>query len=36
MVDALAEEIMAAYNMEQGSAAISRKLELERQADGSR
>jgi len=36
MVDALAEEIMAAYNMEQGSTAISRKLELERQADGSR
>ncbi len=36
MVNALSEEILSAYNVEQGSAAISRKLELERQADGSR
>lgn len=33
---ALADEIMKAYNMEQGSQAISKKLELERQADASR
>ncbi|MBS3153391.1 30S ribosomal protein S7 [Candidatus Woesearchaeota archaeon] len=36
MVNALAEEIISAYKTEQGSTAISRKLELERQADGSR
>lgn len=34
--DALAEEIIKAYNMDQGSAAIAKKLELERQADASR
>lgn len=33
---ALAEEIMAAYKTDQKSSAISRKLELERQADASR
>ncbi|MBI2671044.1 30S ribosomal protein S7 [Candidatus Woesearchaeota archaeon] len=33
---ALADEIIAAYNMDQKSAAISKKLELERQADASR
>ncbi len=32
----LAEEIMNAYNNDQKSAAISKKLELERQADSSR
>ena len=37
MVAALSDEILAAYNMEQaGSHAISKKLELERQADASR
>ncbi len=34
--DCLAEEIMAAYNMQQTSNAISKKLELERQADSSK
>ncbi len=34
--EALADEILKAYNMDQGSAAISKKLELERQADASR
>jgi small subunit ribosomal protein S7 len=33
---ALAEEIMAAYNLDTKSVAISKKLELERQADSSR
>lgn len=33
---ALAEEIVAAYNTDQKSSAISKKLELERQADASR
>jgi len=32
----LAEEIISAYNMESKSTAISKKLELERQADSSR
>ena len=32
----LAEEIMNAYNMDQKSTAIAKKLELERQADASR
>ena len=32
----LAEEILNAYNMNQASAAIAKKLELERQADSSR
>ncbi len=36
MMNALAEEILSAYNSEQTSSAISRKLELERQADASR
>jgi small subunit ribosomal protein S7 len=34
--DALADEILKAYQMDQASAAISKKLELERQADASR
>ncbi|MEM3126771.1 MAG: 30S ribosomal protein S7 [Candidatus Woesearchaeota archaeon] len=34
--DALAEEIINAYNLSQDSQAISKKLELERQADSSR
>jgi len=34
--DALSDEIIKAYNMDQGSAALSKKLELERQADASR
>jgi len=34
--DALSEEIIKAYNMDQGSIALSKKLELERQADASR
>ncbi|MDP3918850.1 MAG: 30S ribosomal protein S7, partial [Nanoarchaeota archaeon] len=34
--EALADEIIKAYQMDQGSAAISKKLELERQADASR
>jgi small subunit ribosomal protein S7 len=33
---ALADEILKAYKLDQGSAAISKKLELERQADASR
>lgn len=33
---ALAEEIVAAHNMDSQSAALSKKLELERQADASR
>lgn len=35
-VEALADEIINAYNMSQNSAAIQKKLELERQADSSR
>jgi len=34
--ETLADEIMKAYNIDQGSQAISKKLELERQADSSR
>ena len=34
--DALANEILFAYNTDQKSNAISRKLELERQAESSR
>ena len=34
--ETLAEEIIKAYNMDQTSTAISKKLELERQADASR
>lgn len=34
--DALADEILAAYNMSPNSAAVSKKQELERQADSSR
>lgn len=34
--EALADEIIKAYNSDQGSAAITKKLELERQADASR
>ena len=34
--DALAEEIIAAYNFDNKSQAIAKKLELERQADSSR
>ncbi len=34
--DALSDEIIKAYNIDQGSAAIAKKLELERQADSSR
>ena len=36
MVECLADEIIAAYRNSQDSTAISRKLELERQADASR
>jgi small subunit ribosomal protein S7 len=36
MEDALADEIMNAYTASQNSVAISKKLELERQADSSR
>jgi small subunit ribosomal protein S7 len=36
IVSALADEIMNAYNMNAQSGAISKKLELERQADSSR
>ncbi|RMF56101.1 30S ribosomal protein S7 [Candidatus Woesearchaeota archaeon] len=36
MVDALADEIIAAYNLSQSSNAIAKKLEIERQADASR
>lgn len=35
-VNALTEELLAAYNLSQTSGAISKKLELERQADSSR
>ncbi len=35
-IDALADEIVNAYQLSQNSAAISKKLELERQADSSR
>ena len=35
-VSALADEILNAYNLSQSSAAIAKKLELERQADSSR
>lgn len=35
-VDALADEIINAYNLSQNSGAIQKKLELERQADSSR
>ena len=34
--EALADEIIKAYNIDQGSAAIAKKLELEKQADSSR
>ena len=34
--EALSDEIIKAYNLDQGSAAISKKLELEKQADSSR
>ncbi|RME54509.1 30S ribosomal protein S7 [Candidatus Woesearchaeota archaeon] len=34
--DALADEIIKAYNLDQSSVAIAKKLELERQADASR
>ena len=34
--ECLAEEIIAAYNLEGKSTAVSKKLELERQADSSR
>lgn len=34
--DALADEILKAYNVDQTSTAIAKKLELERQADASR
>ncbi len=34
--NALSEEIIKAYMMDQGSAALSKKLELERQSDASR
>jgi len=34
--DSLADEIIKAYNIDQGSAAIAKKLELERQSDSSR
>lgn len=34
--DTLADEILKAYNMDQSSTAIAKKLELERQADASR
>jgi len=36
MAVSLSEEILAAYNIDQASAAIAKKLELERQADASR
>ena len=36
MTQALAEEILKAYNLDQTSTAIAKKLELERQADSSR
>lgn len=34
--EALAEEILAAYRLDQKSAAVAKKLEIERQADSSR
>ncbi|MBL7147921.1 MAG: 30S ribosomal protein S7 [Nanoarchaeota archaeon] len=34
--DCLADEIIKAYNVDQGSSAIAKKLELERQSDSSR
>lgn len=34
--DSLADEILLAYNSDQGAVAIAKKLELERQADASR
>jgi len=36
MSDALADEILKAYQLDQGSQAIAKKLELERQSDASR
>ncbi len=36
MTEALADEILKAYQVDQGSTAITKKLELERQADASR
>ena len=36
MIDCLADEIMAASRMDRASNAISKKLEVERQADASR
>ncbi len=36
IVDALTDEIIKAYNVDQTSAAIGKKLELERQSDASR
>ncbi len=36
LFETLADEILKAYNMDQSSAAIAKKLELERQADASR
>ena len=36
IVDSLTEEILAAYKLSQNSVAISKKLDLERQADASR
>ena len=36
MHEALADEILKAYNFDQGSTALAKKLELERQADASR
>ena len=36
MTDALVDEILKAYNLDQTSTAIAKKLELERQADSSR
>jgi ribosomal protein S7 len=36
LVNALADEIIAAYRLDPASFAISKKLELERQADASR
>ncbi len=36
MTQALADEIIKAYSMDQSSNAIAKKLELERQADASR
>jgi len=36
LVDAIADEVISAYNLSQSSNAVSKKLELERQADASR